>query len=137
MPNHVHLLVHLPSSFKSVNTVVANAKRFLAYEIIKRLEAQHNEPLLQELHAAVKIREAKKGQIHKVFEESFDAKECYTTAFIQQKLTYMHHNPVRGKWNLLEDFAFYPHSSAGFYHETGATVYQRLTRVEDLVLDDD
>jgi hypothetical protein len=69
--------VHLPSSFKSANTVVANAKRFLANENIKRLEAQKAEPLLQELHVAVKVREVKKGQIHKLFEESFDAKQCY------------------------------------------------------------
>ena len=74
MPNHVHLLVHLPPSFKTPNAVVSNAKRFMAYEIIKRLEAQKAEPLLQELHGAVKPREAKKGQIHKVFEESFDCK---------------------------------------------------------------
>lgn len=136
MPNHLHLLVNLPSTFKSVNIVVSNGKRFLAYEIIKRLEAQNDEPLLQELHAAVKAREAKKGQIHKVLEESFDAKECYNSAFILQKLSYIHNNPVRGKWNLLEDFTLYPHSSAGYYHATGATAYKRLTRVEDLVMDE-
>lgn len=132
LPNHVHLLVHLPPTFKTPNVVVGNAKRFLAYEIIKRLEALKAEPLLQELHGAVKKREAKKGQIHKVFEESFDCKECYSPEFIEQKLAYMHHNPVRGKWNLADDFALYPHSSAGFYHGTGAHVYKQLVRVEDI-----
>ena len=34
MPNHLHVLVHLPTVFKTPNTVVGNAKRFLAYEII-------------------------------------------------------------------------------------------------------
>jgi hypothetical protein len=93
VPNHLHLLMHLPAAFKTPNAVVGNAKRFLSYEIVKRLEAQGAEPLLQDLHAAVKKREAKKGQIHRVFEESFDCKACYSTKFIEQKLTYMHHNP--------------------------------------------
>lgn len=132
MPNHVHLVVHLPPTFKTPNAVVGNAKRFLAYEIIKRLEAQGAELLLQELHGAVKAREAKKGQIHKVFEESFDCKQCYSPEFIEQKLAYMHHNPVSGKWSLVVDFALYPHSSAGFYHGTGANVYKGLIRAEDV-----
>ena len=130
MPNH--LLVHLPALFKSPNAVVGAAKRFLSYEMVKRLEAQGAEPLLQELHAAVRKREAKKGQIHRVFEESFECKQCYSPAFLAQKLAYIHHNPVKGKWNLLDDFALYPHSSAGFYFGTGATMYQRLVRVEEV-----
>ncbi len=134
MPNHLHLLVHLPSTFKTPNAVVGNAKRFLSYEIVKRLEAGGAEPLLQELHAAVKKREAKKGQIHRVFEESFDCKPCYSSKFIQQKLAYMHHNPVKGVWNLVSDYALYPHSSAGFYQGTGATYYQKLVKAEDVVI---
>ena len=104
----------------------------MAYEIIKRLEEQKAEPLLQELYHGVKNRERKKGQRHKVFEESFDAKECYGQEFIKQKLLYMHHNPVKGKWNLVSDFAMYQHSSAGFYHATGTNVYKIITRAEDI-----
>lgn len=136
MPNHPHVLVYLPAVFRIPNAVVGNAKRFLSYEIVKRLEAQGAEPLLQELHGAVKKREAKKRQIHRVFEESFDGKLCNSVKFIEQKLNYIHHNPVKGKWNLVADFALYPHSSAGFYHGTGATVYQRLVRMEEIVAGD-
>ena len=51
-----------------------------------------------------------------MFEDSFDGKECYTYDFIQQKLHYIHANPVKaGLVNLPEA---YPHSSALFY-ETG------------------
>ena len=55
----------------------------MAYEIIKRLEEQKVEPLLQELYHEVKKTERKKGQRHKVFEETFDAKECYSREFIE------------------------------------------------------
>ena len=94
MPNHVHALLYFPEMPKSLNTVIGNAKRFLAYEIVKRLEELKANSLLDTLHAGVKKRERKKGQIHKVFEDSFDAKECHSTKFILQKLEYMHHNPV-------------------------------------------
>lgn len=134
MPNHIHVLTYLPSIFKTPNIVVGNAKRFLSYEIIKRLEAAGAELLLQQLHSAVKKREAEKGQIHRVFEESFDCKPCYTQAFITQKLNYMHYNPVRGKWNLAADFAQYPHSSAGFYCGIATTAYPQLIRVDDFAI---
>jgi hypothetical protein len=78
MPNHVHVLLYFPEMAKSLNTVIGNAKRFLAYEIIRRLEDKKANSLLDILHAGVKKRERKKGQIHKVFEDSFDAKECHS-----------------------------------------------------------
>ena len=87
MPNHVHALLYFPEMPKSLNTVIGNAKRFLAYEIVKRLEEMKANSLLDTLHAGVKKRERKKGQIHKVFEDSFDAKECHSTKFILQNLS--------------------------------------------------
>ncbi len=42
----------------------------------------------------------KKGQLHKVFEDSFDAKPLYHRQFLLQKLNYIHLNPVRGKWQI-------------------------------------
>ena len=38
-------------------------------------------------------------------------------------LDYIHHNPVRGKWNLVDDFAEYEHSSAGYYELGKSIVY--------------
>jgi REP element-mobilizing transposase RayT len=37
MPNHVHVLLCLPEMPKTLNTLIGNSKRFIAYEIIKRL----------------------------------------------------------------------------------------------------
>jgi REP element-mobilizing transposase RayT len=130
MPNHVHVLLYFPQMPKSLNTVIGNAKRFMAYEIIKRLEEKKESKLLDLLHSGVKKREEKKGQIHKVFEESFDAKDCYSEEFIFQKLSYIHHNPVSKKWNLVTDLTDYEHSSASFY-ETGIKKYKNLLHVSD------
>jgi REP element-mobilizing transposase RayT len=132
MPNHLHSLINFLPSRQNLNTVIGNAKRFLAYDIIKRLEDAKKEDLLQDLYQSVKQRERKKGQRHKVFEESFDAKQCVTMEFIEQKLNYIHHNPVKGKWNLADDFTKYPHSSAGFYFGTGANAYKKILRLEEV-----
>ncbi len=60
-------------------------------------------------------REKKKGQLHKIFTNSFDAKPVITEHFLLQKINYIHHNPVSGKWLLAKDFINYEHSSASFY----------------------
>jgi len=130
MPNHVHVLLYFPQMPKSLNTVIGNSKRFMAYEIIKRLEEKKETKLLDLLHSGVKKREAKKGQIHKVFEESFDAKECYSEEFIFQKLSYIHHNPVSKKWNPVTDFTDYAYSSASLY-ERGIKNYENLVHIND------
>ncbi len=59
--------------------------------------------------------DVKKGQLHKVFEDSFDAKPVYHREFLLQKINYIHQNCVRGKWNLVEHWEDYEHSSARFY----------------------
>lgn len=61
MPNLLHTLLHLPSALQKINTIVSNGKRFIAYEIIKRLEAQGEEALLQKLHRAVNKRQSKRA----------------------------------------------------------------------------
>jgi hypothetical protein len=87
----------------------------MAYDIIKKLEESGNSELLCRLALAVTDKEKVKGQLHKVFEPSFDAKPIYTFKFLYQKLDYIHHNPVSGKWNLCDEFADYQHSSAAWY----------------------
>ena len=133
MPNHIHVLLHFPEMPKSLNSIVGNAKRFMAYDIVERLEVRKENELLDILHAGVSKRERKKGQIHKVFEESFEAKECYTKEFVYQKLNYIHHNPVSGKWKLVDDFTEYEYSSASFY-EKGIKKYERIVHINDVLL---
>ena len=38
MPNHVHALITFIDTTQSINTVIGNGKRFMAYEIINQLE---------------------------------------------------------------------------------------------------
>ena len=96
---------------------MANGKRFMAYDLIEQLTNLGQHEILNQLSVACTGKERAKGQKHKVFEPSFDAKPVYTLPFLHQKLDYIHHNPVSGKWNLCMEFTDYPHSSAAFYHD--------------------
>ena len=50
-----------------------------------------------------------------MFRLSFDAKLCFNERMLEQKLDYIHNNPVSGKWDLVNDYVDYKYSSAGFY----------------------
>ena len=128
MQNNLHVILHFPTMQKSLNNLIGNAKRFMAYEIIKGLEKNKKFLLLEELQSAVSKRERMKGQRHKVFEESFDAKECQSMKFILEKIKYIHHNPVSKRWQLVSDFTEYEHSSASFY-EKGLKKYKWVVHV--------
>ena len=114
MPNHVHAIIAFTNTSKSINTIVANGKRFAAYDMVKRLEEGKKTLILDELQNRLNNTERKEGKKYGVFEPSFDWKECRTIEFIEQKLDYMHGNPCKG--NALTKLPeAYVHSSASFY----------------------
>ena len=49
MPNHLHALIVFRDMSKSINTIIGNGKRFMAYEIIKRLKERSEEGILLKL----------------------------------------------------------------------------------------
>ena len=132
MPNHLHFLIYISDKSPIINKLIANGKRFMAYDIVARLKKQNEHSLLKQLEDGVPINELAKGKKHQVFQSSFDAKPCVSRDFLLQKLNYLHHNPVSGKWSLVQDFTKYPHSSAGFY-ETGEQGIFRVTHYLDLI----
>jgi REP element-mobilizing transposase RayT len=117
MPNHVHCILYFPEAGFNLNKILSNGKRFMAYEIINRLEVANDNKTLKILQEALTEREKKKKQLHKVFKDSFDAKAIFSDKFLIQKLNYIHYNPVTGKWKLAKDFVSYEHSSASFYED--------------------
>jgi len=115
MPNHVHLLLYYNGKEKSLNSLIGNGKRFMAYDIVKRLQQKGQHSLLQQLQNQVQYKDREKKQKHVVWEDGFDIKECRTEKFVLQKLIYMHLNPVSGKWLLAASSLEYLHSSSLFY----------------------
>ena len=115
MPNHFHLLVFVHPNSINLNRQIGALKRFLAYEIIKRLKKTDKTEILEILGKGVRQEEKRKGKKHQVFQASFDAKEVEGEEEIVRVLDYIHHNPVSKKWMLVKDFIDYPYSSAQFY----------------------
>ncbi|MEO6454462.1 MAG: hypothetical protein ABIN97_10335, partial [Ginsengibacter sp.] len=132
MPNNIHCLIGFSKTEKNINKIIGNSKRFLAYEIIKRLKDAGNILLLKQLSDAVEITERKRGKLHEVFEDSFDIKECLTQKFIKQKLDYIHNNPCSGKWMLADCPQNYLHSSARFY-DTGEEGVYPIIHIQELM----
>lgn len=130
MPNHVHVMIAFKKCNQSINTIIGNGKRFMAYEIIKRLENNNETELLDQLRDKVETARKANAKLHNVWELSFDWKHCESVSFIEQKLHYFHNNPNKGKWNLRENPVEYVHSSAKFY----ITVEQGIFHVTNYAL---
>ncbi len=56
--------------------------------------------------------------------------------FSEQKLNYIHANPCRGVWSLVDDPCDYPHSSAKFYAtgKQGSYAVTNFMELEDVDL---
>ena len=115
MPNHLHVLIDFDKSAKSINTIVSNGKRFMAYTMAERLKEHNKADILKQLSEAVCASDKDKGKIHQVFERSFDCKEITSHHFLMRKLLYIHDNPCIGVWKLAENPIDYIHSSAKYY----------------------
>jgi REP element-mobilizing transposase RayT len=134
MPNHVHTIIGFRNTGKSINNIVSNGKRFMAYELVNRLKKQEDVNTLEILKQNVSATERKQGKLHGVFETSFDWKECRTADFIVQKLQYIHWNPC--KKNLVLQPEDYMHSSAKYYvtGEQGVYIVTGYMELQDVDL---
>jgi REP element-mobilizing transposase RayT len=115
MPNHFHVMLFPTHEGTSINQMIGECKRFMAYDIVSTLKKQGKEELLRVLRAGVRPGEKLIRKNHQIFKTSFYYKPCYDEKAVEDQLDYIHHNPVQGKWNLVDDFVDYHHSSAKFY----------------------
>ncbi len=108
MPSHLHAI--LKPEGNSIGEVVQQFGSFTAHEILKKLR-EHNEINLLNL-----FQKEKRDQRHEhSIWQDIQTKNIYSMEFLQQKLEYIHQNPVAKNWNLVKDRADYPYSSAKYY----------------------
>ena len=124
MPNHIHVIIGFKNVGQSINTIVGNGKRFIAYEIIKRLKENNQTNILNTLESLVEPDRKIKAKKHEVWQASFDWKYCDNESIIDMKINYFHNNPCVSKWNLATSPVFYRHSSAKFYIENEQGIYE-------------
>jgi len=138
MPSHVHTIIAFSNTGKNLNTTVSNGKRFIAYELVKRLKEKNRTLILNELNSDLNNTEKKESKIHGVFETSFDWKECRTEKFYSTKVEL--HSLESCKANKFAELPEqYIDSSAKFYITDKQGVYPVTSFMElsdiDLIKD--
>ena len=76
MPSHVHAIIAFTNTGKSINIIVSNGKRFIAYDLVKRLKEMNSNLILNELNNDLNNTEKKEGKIYGVFETSLIGKSA-------------------------------------------------------------
>jgi len=54
MLNHIHVLIAFHNINKSINTIIGNMKRFMAYEIVNRLKENKRQDIFMKLIQQIK-----------------------------------------------------------------------------------
>jgi len=110
MPNHLHIIWNI-SQEQTKNLTQGSLLRYTAQQI--KFEMLKNEPLyLEEFKVNLKDR------TYQLWKRNPLSIEIYTDIVLEQKLDYIHHNPLSKKWNLALQPEDYYYSSAHFY-QTG------------------
>jgi REP element-mobilizing transposase RayT len=108
MPSHLHAILK-PMS-EPIGNIIQEFGSFTAHEILKKLQEQNQKDLL------VVFQRKKRDERHEhSIWQDIQAKNIYSMKFLQQKIEYIHQNPVAKDWKLVEDRADYPYSTAGYY----------------------
>ncbi len=109
MPNHIHLLwkINAPYFLKDVQR---NFMKFTG-QMIKFDLKKHHPKVLEHFRVNLKDREYQFWQRNSL-SKFFDSREV-----IEQKLDYIHNNPVKGKWELANSYLEYFYSSVRFYEQ--------------------
>ena len=108
MPSHLHAIIKPVSD--SIGAIVQEFGSFTAHEILKQLWEDNLKDLLSLLH--LKRRDPRHE--HSIWQD-IQAKNIYSMDFLQQKLEYIHQNPIAKEWKLVKDRADYLYSTAGYY----------------------
>lgn len=89
MPDHIHLVLHSDR----IRDVVRNIKSYSAKSIIEKLKADKKTDLLNAFKE--NKLEYKKTSTYQVWQEGFHPKIIINPSELEQKINYIHFNPVR------------------------------------------
>jgi len=115
MPNHIHIIVRCLEDHKP-GDIVREFKKATANLILRHYEAEDNQAALTFLATSVK---RSKKQAFAIWKNEYQAKNIFSSAFLRQKLNYIHNNPTQPQWRLVEHPEEYIWSSARFYLDIG------------------
>lgn len=110
MPDHIHLLI-FPKMEQAVTDFMRDFKRFTSGRITRQAKVEGKSEWIQAFEQAG--AETERAEF-KVWQDSFWEQCIYTEDFLQQKLNYIHLNPVRA--GIVKEAEAYSYSSYGNYY---------------------
>jgi len=118
MPNHIHLLWEM-KEMNGKESPVASFNKFTSHQISRDLKTNH-----PELFASILVEESDRKA--RIWQRDPLAVLMDSVLKMEQKLNYVHNNPLQVHWNLASSPKDYKWSSASFY-ETGQDDFGFLT----------
>jgi REP element-mobilizing transposase RayT len=109
MPNHIHLIWQILNLHK-LQDVQRDFLKFTAQELKRQLQKERG-PLLNKFFVNSADRK------YQIWKRKPLSVELFSEKVIEQKINYIHANPVREKWKLCEFAHGYRYSSARFYYD--------------------
>lgn len=124
MPIHIHVIWEM-MGLNGKESPHSSFLKFTGHEFLKKLRKENSELL-----RSFAVEEVNKS--HSFWQRDSLPVELFNPNVIYQKLDYIHHNPCRGKWMLVDNPLEYPFSSFEFY-ETGKDRFGFLTHIGERI----
>lgn len=122
MPNHIHLIWLINEKLKRED-VQRDFLRFTAQKI--KFDLQENHPKVLE-----KFLVSAKDRQYQIWERNPRCTDIYSLPVLEQKLEYIHNNPLQEHRQLMQNPEDYYYSSAAFYY-SGDSDFDFLTHYKD------
>jgi putative transposase len=123
MPNHIHLLWQIAKNLRRED-VQRDFMKFTSHQMLFDMK-KDNSPLLTDYCVNAKDRK------HQIWERNSLSVDLFSSKVLEQKLDYIHLNPLQEKWDLAKSPEDYLYSSSAFY-ESGQDHFNVLTHYKDV-----
>lgn len=112
MPSHLHLIVR--SEKEKLSDILRDFKKFTSKEIVKTIELINESRRRWLLKSFIRAgQDLKRITNFKVWQDGNHPEEMVTNEFMQQKIDYVHNNPVHDE--IVDEAEYYWYSSARDY----------------------
>jgi REP element-mobilizing transposase RayT len=107
MPNHIHIIWQINEPDK-IETVQRDFLKYTAQQIKFDLLKNHQNVLAF-------FKSNAKDRAYQFWERRAYTSKLYNRKVVEEKLNYIHNNPISKKWNLCSSPELYKYSSASYY----------------------
>lgn len=107
MPNHIHL-IWCTQANNGKESAAASFMKFTAHMFLNELRAGSPERLKR-------YEVGRLNRKHQFWQENSRFVHMYNRSILEQKLNYIHLNPLQEHWQLVDDPNKYAYSSSSFY----------------------